>query len=153
LPVESTSAPQLVRQRHQQQSASTRLNVLFGNVFGHPGKHGRKRLARGVVDVVDRQQFEANFEVLASSRASSIDLGDEYGPGMPTPITFFRAERIGRDRRGQRGIDASAESDDRPLEAAFVNVISRAQNQRFVGAGFFTRNLRMHVSGECLESK
>ena len=136
--------------RHQQQSAGAGLNIFFGDVLRHPGKHGRKRLARGLVDFVDREQFEANLEVAGQFPRVVNRSSRRIRPGHADADDVLGAERIGRNRRGERGIDASAESDDRPLEAAFVDVVSRAQNQRFIRAGFFTRNLRVHVPSDFL---
>ena len=52
---------------------------------------------------------------------------EEYGPGMPTPVTFSRADRIDGDGGGERRIDAAAEADDHALKAALVDVIARAR--------------------------
>src|SRR4029077_17094184 len=141
---------ELVRYRHEQQSTGAGLNVLLGDVFRHPGKHGRKRLAGGRVDVIDRKQFEANFEVVGQlprvvnrslRRVRPRHSNTDYVPG---------AERIDRDRRGERGVDASPQSDNRPLEATLVDIVSRPQNQGFIRAGLFAPDLWVHISGELL---
>ena len=45
---------------------------------------------------------------------------------------ILRAQRVGSDRRHQRGIDAAAQRHDGFAEAAFAHIIASAQNQRAV---------------------
>ena len=113
-----------------------------------PGKHGRKRAPRGVTDFVDREQFEAKLQIRGQFAGVVNRPLRRVRPGHANTDDVLRAERIGRNRRRQRGIDASAEPDDRPLEATFADVVARAQNQRFIGARFFPHDLWVHVSGQ-----
>ena len=79
-----------------------------------------------------------------------MDPCDEYGPGMPTPITFSGPTASAAIDRRERGIDAAAETDDRFLKSAFAHVVARAQHQRGIYAGFFACDLLVHFAGQAL---
>src|SRR5216683_1353988 len=63
---------------------------------------------------------------------------------------IFWAYGIGGDDGGECRVDATAESDDGLLEAAFVHVVARAQHQGGIDTGHIARDLVVHVTGERL---
>ena len=56
--------------------------------------------------------------------------GEEWTEGRATPVTRSGAERVGGERRGQRGVDAAREADDDAGEPVLVDVVGDAGAQR-----------------------
>ena len=68
----------------------------------------------------------------ASSAASPLEWSEEYFDGIETPYTFSRADRVARDRRDQRRVDAAGEPDQHGAEAVLRDVRAQADDQRRV---------------------
>ena len=82
--------------------------------------------------VADGDQLEADAQILGQiARIGDAVLGG-IRAGHADAGDVFLADRIHRDGRGERRIDAAAEPDEHALEAALANVIARAQDQRLI---------------------
>ena len=81
----------LVGQRHQRHASQARLQVLFGDVRRRAAENRSPALPGtrsyiGLIGTISKRMPRCS----AMSRASATLCSDEYGPGMPTPVTFSR---------------------------------------------------------------
>ena len=79
-----------VRERHQGDAAQARLHILFRDVRrAGPSNTGLQHVQKRVVLVLIGIELEPDAQVARPARAHRCTLcSDEYGPGMPTPMTF-----------------------------------------------------------------
>ena len=101
---------ELVRERHQDHSAQTRLHVFFGRVFGQAGENFRElRLERAKAFAIGIcRHLMPRFR--ASASASSMLPRDEIRARHGNADDVFRAERIDGDRSDDGGIDPAAQA-------------------------------------------
>ena len=124
------------------------MYVLFGRIFLAPGENLLQGFAVALKDFRDAQQFKANPET-AGQGARIVDrAGRRIGSGHAHANHVFRPQGLSRDAGGEGGIDATAESDDHALEAAFANVVTRAQDECCIRAGFLPWYLLVHLAGQ-----
>ena len=128
----SSSAPELVRERHQQLAADARLDVLLGDV-ARPSR----RTAGASVAIEARPSAARSARQVrcrgssASARASSTLPAHENGDGIGTPSTLTRAPSASA---AITAVSAESMPPERPSstsrEAALAGVVAHAEHQR-----------------------
>ena len=71
----------------------------------------------------------------ASSAASLTEWSDEYADGIATVWTASAPERVDRDRRDQRRVDAAGQAQRDRAEAVLAHVVAGAEDERRVQLG------------------
>ena len=122
-----------VRDRHQQRTADARLDVLLGEPEVRAlaeqraeARRGRPRRAAGCRPCAPRCR--------GARRAPARPRGcgrDENGPGIATPRHRARAERLDREVRRHRRVDAAREADHRARrQVLLAEVVADAEHER-----------------------
>ena len=136
LPVVSSSAPRVL------ESAISRLPRMRAWMFsavtpgGAPPSAPRSDIVERVHQRLDGQRHRLDPEI----RRERVRIVDAAAAGVRRRHQHAEdaigAERVGRDRRGQRGVDAAGQAEDHAREAALARVVARAERQRAPDLGF-----------------
>ena len=126
-----------------------RRDCRFSSVTsrGQPAKTGVERPQKRSIDAADGDDFEADAEILGQGAGVGDAAFRGVGAGHADADDVFAADGVDGDGGGQRGIDAAAQADQDALEAALVNVIARAEDERFVNRFALIGKIRVQVAG------
>src|SRR5579862_658783 len=138
----------LIGKRHEHGPPGSGLNVLFGFIFLVTGKHILQSLSIALENFGNWQDFEADAEILGEASSVVDGTRGRVRAGHADPNHVFATHSVRGNDRGKGGIDSTAQSHDDSLKSAFLDIISRSQNEGGIDVGFFTQNLIVDVAGE-----
>ena len=84
---------------------------------------------------------EADAERLGELLGALEALGRGVDDGRATPVTRSGAERVGGDRRRERGVDAAGQAEDDAGEAVLADVVAQAGAERGPDLGLVVEDL------------
>ena len=120
---------EFVGQRHEQRSAHAALHILFGDVARSPGEerreHGFETARRQARSAGCRSETPS---ALAQSAASSSDDLRRIAIGHHDAVDARRPQRIDRQRRGERRIDAARQPHDDAGKAVLLDIFAQPQH-------------------------
>ena len=121
---------ELVRQRHQQHAADAGLEVLLGQVAIEVVEARRERLLEGGDDLVDRQLAEVDPEALREPPRVAAGALRREPRRHRDAVHPLGAERLDRERRGQRRVDPAGQPDDDVAKAVLLHVVAQPELER-----------------------
>src|SRR5713101_7238198 len=121
---------ELVRQRHQQDAAGARLDVLLGQISLRARERLPQRVVERVDDRADRNLQERTAEALGQASRVAARPFRRIARGHRDAVHVLGPERFGGERRGHRGIDSPRDADDDFLEAVLADVVAQAELER-----------------------
>ena len=129
-PVVRTSAPSLFEKPITRSPRSARLDVLLGDVLGRPCEDGRERGLRVLEEPADREDLEADAEVLREgARVRDGALG-RVRRRHPEPRHVLLPECVDGERGDERRVDPAGQAEDGRAEAALARVVADAEDER-----------------------
>ena len=140
---------EFIGQRHEQGSADARLEVLFGEAEWGSCEERLEQLLELAEDVVDGEELEADAEI--PGELACVGDGAERGvlAGHADTDDVFGTESLDRDSCDECGVDASTKANEHFAEAAFADVVTRAEHERLPDLGDFVARGMIRV-GEVL---
>ena len=121
---------ELVRERHQQDAADPRLQVLLGEVGLAAGEALGEHRVEGVGGRVDRQLPEIGAEALGEPpRVGACRLG-RVARRHRDAVHALRAERLDGERGRERRVDPAGDADHDVAEAVLADVVAQAELER-----------------------
>src|SRR5690606_8914219 len=120
----------LVRKRHEEEAANASLEILLGDVLREAREDRRERLERRLERLLDGDVEKLDPEG-ARERFGVVDASLRRVPRRQGHAgDVLGSERASGDDRDERRIDAAAEPDERAIEAALVEEVARAEDER-----------------------
>src|SRR5437667_3959550 len=139
---------EFVGKRHQQRTASARLNIFLGDIFVAAAEHTLQRLTIRLIDVVDGKQLKTDPKI-PGQRPGIVDRALRRVRTRHTNADdILWTKRIRRNDGREGRVDPAAQADDGFLESALVHVVARPQYQRAIHTDIIACYLLVQVASE-----